>query len=89
MISSELAEIRDKIDSLDIEILEKLNERLALVLQTKAFKPDIFDPEREVCVLDRVKEYAQKLHLIDSDFAERVFTELMKEGRRIQKEVER
>ena len=84
-----LAEIRKKIDCLDIEILEKLDERLALALKTKAFKPEISDRGREIRVLERVKEYARKLQLIDSDFAERVFTELIREGRRRQDEEER
>ena len=84
-----LAEIRKKIDCLDIEILEKLDERLALALKTKTFKPEISDRRREIRVLERVKEYARKLQLIDSDFAERVFTELIREGRRLQDEEER
>ncbi len=84
-----LAEIRKKIDCLDIEILEKLDERLALALKTKTFKPEISDRGRESRVLERVREYARKLQLIDSDFAERVFTELIREGRRLQDEEER
>ena len=84
-----LAEIRKKIDCLDIEILEKLDERLALALKTKTFKPEISDRGREIRVLERVKEYARKLQLIDSDFAERVFTELIREGRRLQDEEEK
>jgi len=84
-----LAEIRKKIDCLDIEILEKLNERLALALQTKTFKPEISDREREDRILERVRDYAKKLQLIDSDFAEKVFTELMREGCRLQDKEER
>lgn len=83
-----LIEIRKKIDRLDMEILEKLNERLGLALETKAFKPDISDRGREVQVLEGVREYAQKLQLIDSAFAEKVFTELIREGRRLQDEEE-
>jgi chorismate mutase len=84
-----LTDIRNKIDCLDIEILEKLNERLALALQTKTFKPKISDQGRENRVLERVREYTHKLQLIDSDFAERVFIELIREGRRLQDEEER
>lgn len=84
-----LAEIRKKIDYLDIEILEKLNERLALALQTKAFKPEISDRGREIRVLERVKEYARKLQIIDSDFAEKIFTELIRESRKLQNGGER
>lgn len=84
-----LTDIRNKIDCLDIEILEKLNERLALALQTKTFKPKISDQGRENRVLERVREYTHKLQLIDSDFAERLFTELIREGRRLQDEEER
>lgn len=84
-----LAEIRKKIDCLDIKILDKLNERLLLALQTKAFKSEISDCGREIQVLERVREYARKLQLIDSDFAEKVFTELISEGRRLQDEEER
>lgn len=84
-----LAEIRKKIDRLDIEILEKLNDRLALALETKTFKPEVSDRGREDRVIERVKAHAQKLQPIDSDFVEKVFTELIREGRRLQNEEER
>jgi chorismate mutase len=83
-----LTEIRNRIDRIDIEILEKLDERLSLVRQTKAFKPEILDHRREIRIIKRVREYAQKLQFIDPDFAVKIFTELIREGRRLQNEEE-
>jgi chorismate mutase len=84
-----LAKIRKKIDRIDIEILEMLNERMELALQTKKFKLKASDLQREAQVLKRVRQYAGRLRLINSNFAEKVFTELIKESRKIQDEEEK
>lgn len=84
-----LAKIRENIDRIDIEILERLNERMELALQTKKFKLNTSDRQREVQVLKRIRKYAGRLRLINSNFAEKIFIELIRESRRIQDEEEK
>jgi chorismate mutase len=81
-----LIKIRERIDSLDKEILEKLNDRLELALQTKALKPRISDKKREIQVLEKAREHSRKLELINSEFAAKIFIEIIKESRKVQKE---
>lgn len=83
-----LSEIREKIDSIDREILEKLNERMELAMQTREFKPQISDRQRETQILDKIRKYSMGYTLIESDFAVRVFSEFLKESNRLQNEVE-
>lgn len=84
-----LAKIRENIDRIDIEILERLNERMELALQTKKFKLNTSDRQREIQVLKRIRKYAGRLRLINSNFAEKIFIELIRESRRIQDEEEK
>ncbi len=58
---SDLNELRQKIDSLDKQIINLLNERAGVVVDVGAFKrnvdgaPPIYAPDRERAVLDRIK----------------------------------
>jgi len=79
-----LSKIRERIDGIDIEILEKLNQRMELVMKTAKFKKQICDRQRENQILERIKKYVKGLTFIESDFAERIFDELFKESRRLQ-----
>ncbi len=81
-----LAEIREKIDILDREILDKLNERLELALQTRELKSEIPALRRESQIFAGVRKYAQKLPIINTDFAEKIFRGIIAESRRLQKE---
>ena len=83
-----LSKIREKIDLIDREILEKLNDRMELALQTRTFKRQISDHQREEQILKKIKKYAQRHTFIESDFAVRVFSELIKESNRLQNEEE-
>ena len=84
-----LKKLREKIDHIDQEILNKLNRRVELTLQTKKFKDKIYDRNREIQVLGKVRENAQKLNLISSEFTEKIFTEIIRECRRLQIEEEK
>jgi len=84
-----LKKLREKIDHIDQEILNKLNRRVELTLQTKKFKDKIYDRNREIQVLGKVREHAQRLSLISSEFAEKIFTEIIRECRRLQTEEEK
>lgn len=81
-----LSKIRKKIDGIDLEILEKINERMELALKTGEFKKHICDQRRESQILERIKKYVAELPFIESDFAERIFAEFIKESRRLQDE---
>jgi chorismate mutase len=81
-----LIKIRERIDVLDKEILEKLNDRFELALQTKALKSRISDRMREMQVLEKARDHSRKLELINSNFAAKIFLEVIKESRKVQKE---
>jgi len=80
-----LDKIRKKIDQIDYEILKLLQERIELALRTKKFKEDIQDRERETQILEQLKKYSSILNLIQGDFVEKLFTEIMNENRKFQK----
>ncbi len=81
-----LDKIREKIDNIDSEILNKLNERLELALQAKKFKNETLDRKREIQVLRNVKKHAQRHNLLKSGYIEKIFTEIINESRKIQDE---
>ncbi len=83
-----LAEIREKIDSIDREILEKLNDRMEFAKQTRKFKPQTSDRQREIQILEKIRKYSIQLTHIESDFAVRVFSEFIEESNRLQNEEE-
>lgn len=80
----DLERIRKRIDQIDDEILDLLGERMELGLRAKKFKRAIQDKVREKQVLGRLKENSRVLHLIRSDFVEKLFMEVMKENRKLQ-----
>lgn len=79
-----LESIRKKIDQIDYEILKLLNERIELALRAKKFKTTIHDREREKQVLTQLKKYSNILNLVQSDFVEKLYTEIVGENRKIQ-----
>lgn len=81
-----LDKLRDKINHIDIEILNKLDRRMAIAMSAKRFKKKALDRNREIQVIENVKEYAQKLSLIKPEFAEKLFAEIINECRKLQSE---
>lgn len=81
----DLEKIRKKIDQIDYEILNLLNEKMELAIRIKKFKIAIDDGEREAQILEQLKKYSNTHNLMRSDFVEKLFTEIMKEGRKSQK----
>ncbi|MFW6159719.1 MAG: prephenate dehydratase [Acidobacteriota bacterium] len=79
-----LDQIRKKIDQIDDEILNLLRERMELGLKAKKLKKFIRDKEREKQVLRRLKEHCCNLHLIEPDFIEKFFSEVIEENRKLQ-----
>ncbi len=77
-----LKTIRKNIDSLDSQILLLLNNRMEQVLIAKKFKTEIEDNEREKEVLDRIGKNSTSL--INTEFMEKVYVEIIKESKRLQ-----
>ncbi len=79
-----LGEIRRKIDRLDIEILNRLHLRVESALLSRRFKDHVIDEERERQVLQNASKPTRRL--VDPAFAERLFRQIIEEGRRVQAE---
>ncbi|UCF56685.1 MAG: bifunctional chorismate mutase/prephenate dehydratase [Deltaproteobacteria bacterium] len=67
---------------MDSKILKLLNDRMELVLMAKKFKSQIEDSEREKDLLDRVRK--NLTGLINAEFIERVYTEIIEESKNLQ-----
>jgi prephenate dehydratase/chorismate mutase len=79
-----LVEIRKKIDFIDSKILKLLNDRMELVLMAKKFKAQIEDRQREKEVFERIRK--NLTGLINADFIEKIYTEIIKESKGIQRQ---
>ena len=77
-----LKEIRKNIDVLDSKMLKLLNDRMEQVLRAKKFKSQIEDREREKKLLDRIRR--NSTGLINAEFIERIYTEIIKESKHLQ-----
>jgi len=80
-----LREIRKKIDRIDLEILDLLNERSELALRTKKIKPAVPDPVREKEILSKVRSYAAGSSLLSGAFVEKLWSVIFQESRRLQR----
>jgi len=78
----DLKDIRTRIDFLDSKILRLLNDRMELSLITKKLKTSIEDSEREKALLDRIRQNSPGL--INSEFIEKVYTEIIRESKNLQ-----
>jgi prephenate dehydratase/chorismate mutase len=78
----DLKDIRKRIDFLDSKILRILNDRMELALMAKKLKSNIEDSEREKALLDRIRQNSPGL--INSEFIEKVYTEIIKESKNLQ-----
>jgi 3-deoxy-7-phosphoheptulonate synthase / chorismate mutase len=83
MHEPELRRLRDSIDVVDQQILLLLAERLRLVLEVgelkRLNKVDVYDPERERSMLDRIARSAPAP--LDGSTARRIFEHVIKEYR--------
>jgi prephenate dehydratase len=77
-----LEEIRKKIDTLDLELLALLEQRMDLALRTRKLKRETVDSSREEIVLSRARH--TPLGLVGQGFAERVLNMVIGESRRLQ-----
>jgi len=81
-----LDKLRKKIDTIDDEILNLLNERLELALRTRKLKPAVHDLERERGIVARLKARAAGWSILSGEFMERLFDGIFEESRRVQEE---
>jgi chorismate mutase-like protein len=83
----ELAECRDRIDEVDVRILELLNERTRVVEQIGLIKQQmsmpIYEPKREEEVYRNIREHNQGP--MPSDSVKRVFERIIDEMRQVQR----
>jgi prephenate dehydratase len=77
-----LGEIRKQIDRIDLELLALLEERMELGLRVRRFKAKPVDPRREQAVRKRAMQ--SSLALVETEFAGRLFNEIMNESKRLQ-----
>ncbi len=84
MTAMGLDNVRQKIDQIDYEIVKLLEARFELGAVTKKLKKDVADPAREKEVLANVTRYPGSL--IEPGFARKLFTQVMDESKRVQKE---
>lgn len=81
----DLQKIRNDIDSIDREILRLINERLELGLRTTKFKEDIYDKQRENQILEQLTALSGAYGLIQPDFVEKLYHEILSESRKLQR----
>lgn len=79
-----LQEIRNRIDIKDAEILELLQERMALALMSRKFKVNIEDSLRETQLIEKIQSIAGTL--IGPDFCEKLYRLIITESKKLQKE---
>ncbi len=80
----DLNQIRDKIDRIDFDILKLLDQRLELALRARKLKSQVVDAKREAEVLNYIKQHS--IGLTREDFSTELFTNIMSESRRLQKQ---
>ena len=78
----DLKDIRKRIDFLDSMILRILNDRMEMALMARKFKTAIEDSDREKTLLDRIRKDSPGL--INSEFIEKIYTEIIKESKNLQ-----
>lgn len=78
-----LEKIRIKIERIDGQIVKLLTQRMKLSLLAKKSKKGIIDRKREKIV---IKKAQIKSHgILGKDFVKKIFTEIIKESKRIQR----
>ena len=78
----ELALLREKIDYLDQKIMQLIDQRMELALQTKNFKKNITDAQREESVLLNIKKLS--LRFVTEEFSRQLIKNLIKESKKLQ-----
>jgi prephenate dehydratase/chorismate mutase/prephenate dehydratase len=80
----DIQDLRQNIDRLDFELIKLLKTRMEVALKIRKFKTDITDAAREQSIIQRVRAYSDSLGLLQPDFAERLFADIMEESKVLQ-----
>lgn len=76
----EIKELRKEIDRLNVEIIDRIKERVDVAIQIGAVKHrydmPVVDPAREKIVYERARELAEQRG-VDPDAIERIFREIV------------
>jgi prephenate dehydratase/chorismate mutase len=82
MKDGDLDNIRRKIDMIDWQIMQLLNQRMEISVRSRKLKQSILDPEREQQILENVKKYSYSL--VEPEFSEGIYGQILKESKNIQ-----
>lgn len=85
-----LKEIREKLDKLDLKLLQTLAKRMALIPSVARYKKDNniprYQPEREKEIIENKRRLAMELR-VNPDLVEDLFKRIIKDSHRIEKEI--
>jgi chorismate mutase len=85
----DLDEVRKHINRIDTVIITALAERMSLMPDIGIYKKQnsipIFDEEREIEIMKKLKKIAKE-HNLDESFVEEIFLSVFNESKRIQHE---
>lgn len=88
MTKHELDNLRDRIDEMNVKLLEMINERAQLVQEIGRVKEtqgvNRYDPVRERCMLNRIKEHNDGP--FENSTIEHIFKEIFKAGLELQED---
>ena len=89
-----LNKLRDRIDTIDAQLVELLNGRVACAIEIGQLKEDkgqdVYQPERETFVLERVRNLATELAgPLTAEAASRLFERIIDEARRAERQTSR
>lgn len=76
--------IRKKIDLIDFELLQLLNQRMELAVRSRRLKGYVTDVAREQKILDKVKRFSR--HLLVPAFSERLYQQIIGQSKEIQEQ---
>jgi prephenate dehydratase/chorismate mutase/prephenate dehydratase len=76
--------IRKRIDLIDLEILQLLNNRMELAVRTRRFKGYVTDAKREQEIFDKVKRLSH--NLLKPAFSERLYQQIIVQSKEIQEQ---
>jgi chorismate mutase len=88
---SSIDDLRNRIDELDLRLVELLNQRASCALQIgeikRAMGLEIYQPEREAQVLQNVQQHARDIGgPLGGDALTRLFERIIDEARRLERE---
>jgi prephenate dehydratase/chorismate mutase len=80
----DIHDLRLEINRIDFELLKLVKTRMEIGLKIRKFKTDVTDPKREKEVINRIVAHSKALGLLRPEFAEHLFSRLIKESKELQ-----